>query len=284
VIDKRAVVFGIANAAVLVFASAGAHSDSIGDVVSIVPAANYQRGKLIQELQLNGLLEQNDRVITTGDGSAYLHFIDDTVLTVGANSEVVLDKFVFDGDRAKTATVQLVRGTLRFVTGISSHNAYQIKTPVATIGVRGTTIDTSYENDRMVFNTVDGLGVVCPTNATCQDIRAGSAPVAITHSGFARATPAEAARMLNTLNRAHTRLAQRIGRNPGSMLAFARSRGPGLGRGPQGQKGLLRKGFDQKGEKGFGKKEFQPKYLKDENLKLKTKRRDEKRLRKGKRF
>src|SRR5262249_20892793 len=133
--------------AALSLGAALAHADAIGDVVSIVPTASYQRAGAVQDLSINDLLEQNDRVITTGDGSAYIHFIDDTVLTVGANSEVVLDKFVFDGNKARNAVIQISRGTLRFVTGSSDHSAYQIKTPVATIGVRGTTIDVGYEND-----------------------------------------------------------------------------------------------------------------------------------------
>ena len=253
-----AAILFVPASAVLLFAPDGARADSIGDVVSVVPQANYQRGGAVQELSINDLLEQNDRVITTGDGSAYIHFIDDTVLTVGANSEVVLDKFVFDGDRAKTAVIQITRGTLRFVTGTSDHSAYQIKTPVATIGVRGTTIDVGYENDRMIYNTVQGLGIVCHTSAGCQEVRAGAAPLAINRGGFARATAAEAARMLNIINRSHNTLSLRIGRNPGNMLAFAKDRG--RLQGLQGLKGLGPKGLGPKGfeQKGFGRQLQQP--------------------------
>jgi len=253
-----AAILFVPTSAILLFAPGGARADSIGDVVSVVPQANYQRGGAVQELSINDLLEQNDRVITTGEGSAYIHFIDDTVLTVGANSEVVLDKFVFDGDKAKTAVIQITRGTLRFVTGTSDHSVYQLKTPVATIGVRGTTIDIGYENERMIYNTVEGLGIVCHTSAGCQEVRAGAAPLAINRGGFARATAAEAARMLNIINRSHNTLSLRIGRNPGNMLAFAKDRGrlQGLqGLKGSGPKGLAPKGFEQK---GFGQQLQQP--------------------------
>ena len=253
-----AAILFVPTSAILLFAPDGARADSIGDVVSVVPQANYQRGGAVQELSINDLLEQNDRVITTGEGSAYIHFIDDTVLTVGANSEVVLDKFVFDGDKAKTAVIQITRGTLRFVTGTSDHSVYQLKTPVATIGVRGTTIDIGYENDRMIYNTVEGLGIVCHTSAGCQEVRAGAAPLAINRGGFTRATAAEAARMLNIINRSHNTLSQRIGRNPGNMLAFAKDRG--RLQGVQGLKGLGPKGLAPKGfeQKGFGQQLQQP--------------------------
>jgi hypothetical protein len=257
ILAAAAILF-VPTTAILLFAPDGARADSIGDVVSVVPQANYRRGGAVQELSINDLLEQNDRVITTGEGSAYIHFIDDTVLTVGANSEVVLDKFVFDGDKAKTAVIQITRGTLRFVTGTSDHSVYQLKTPVATIGVRGTTIDIGYENDRMIYNTVEGLGIVCHTSAGCQEVRADAAPLAINRSGFARATAAEAARMLNIINRSHNTLSLRIGRNPGNMLAFAKDRGrlQGLqGLKGSGPKGLAPKGFEQK---GFGQQLQQP--------------------------
>ncbi len=253
-----AVIWFVPASAVLLFAPTGARADAIGDVVSVVPQANYQRGGAVQELSINDLVEQNDRVITTGDGSAYIHFIDDTVLTVGANSEVVLDKFVFDDGKARSAVIEITRGTLRFVTGTSDHGAYQLKTPVATIGVRGTTIDVGYENDRMIYNTVEGLGIVCHTSAGCQEVRAGAAPLAINRGGFARATAAEASRMLNIINRSHNTLSLRIGRNPGNMLAFART--PGRFQGLATQRGLGLKGFGQKGfeQKGLGQKLQQP--------------------------
>jgi hypothetical protein len=253
-----AVIWFVPASVVLLFAPTGARADAIGDVVSVVPQANYQRGGAVQELSINDFVEQNDRVITTGDGSAYIHFIDDTVLTVGANSEVVLDKFVFDGGKARSAVIEITRGTLRFVTGTSDHGAYQLKTPVATIGVRGTTIDVGYENDRMIYNTVEGLGIVCHSSAGCQEVRAGAAPLAINRGGFARATAAEASRMLNIINRSHNTLSLRIGRNPGNMLAFART--PGRFQGLAAQRGLGLKGFGQKGfeQKGFGQKLQQP--------------------------
>lgn len=253
-----AVLLFVPASVVLLFAPTGARADSIGDVVSVVPQANDQRGGAVQELSINDLVEQNDRIVTTGDGSVYIHFIDDTVLTIGANSEVLLDKFVFDGDKAKNAVIEITRGTLRFVTGTSDHSAYQLNTPVATIGVRGTTIDVGYENDRMIYNTVEGLGIVCHASAGCRDVRAGEEPLAINRGGFARATAAEAARMFNIINRSHNFLAQRIGRNPGNMLAFART--PGRFQGLMGQRGLGQKGFGQKGffQKGFGQKFQQP--------------------------
>src|SRR6185312_3099121 len=153
-----------------------AQADRIGKATSAVPTATFSDGGDAQDIEIGTTFEQNDRIKTGRDGAAELEFLDGTSLTIGANSEIVLDKMIFDRDRAKSATVEVVRGTLRFVTGNSDHSAYQIKTSVATIGVRGTVIDVSLEKGDMVYNTVEGVGIVCHGGTNCRDIRAGEQP------------------------------------------------------------------------------------------------------------
>jgi len=75
----------------------------------------------------------------TEGGQAQMLFIDESAFTVGPNSEVVLDEFVFDPDTgtgrlALTAT----KGVFRFVGGkISKKSPVTLKTPTAVIGIRG---------------------------------------------------------------------------------------------------------------------------------------------------
>ncbi len=81
----------------------------------------------------------NERVTTGPADRAHLVFLDGSGLTVGANSELVIDKFVFDpnsnvGDLAINAT----KGAFRFVGGaISKKSDVIIRTPTGYIGVRG---------------------------------------------------------------------------------------------------------------------------------------------------
>ena len=81
-----------------------------------------------------------DEVINTGSKSASrMQFLDNTVISIGADSQVVLDKFVYDPDPSKSkVVVSIARGVIRFATGTMVHAAYTLKTPTATIGVRGT--------------------------------------------------------------------------------------------------------------------------------------------------
>ena len=81
----------------------------------------------------------DEKVTTKNNDRAHLVFLDGTSLTVGPNSDVIIDKFVYDPD-TKTGEMALnvSRGTLRFVGGvISKKSEVKIRTPVASMGIRG---------------------------------------------------------------------------------------------------------------------------------------------------
>jgi len=82
-------------------------------------------------------------VVRTAEAStAQLLFLDETSLSIGPQSEVTLDRFVFDPNRgAGNVVINATRGAFRFVSGSQQPGSYQIRTPVATIGVRGTIFD-----------------------------------------------------------------------------------------------------------------------------------------------
>ncbi len=92
-------------------------------------------------------LTQGDSVyvedrVTTGDKSfAMLQFIDGAIVTVRPNSEVIIEQYVFNGEDEDAATLNLMEGGLRIITGAitkSQPESYKVKTPVALMGVRGT--------------------------------------------------------------------------------------------------------------------------------------------------
>lgn len=101
-------------------------------------------------------------VVRTGEQStAQLLFLDETSLSIGPQSEVTLDRFVFDPNRgAGNVVLSTTRGALRFVSGSQQPSSYQIRTPVATIGVRGTIFDcyvgTSKNGPFVIIILVEG--------------------------------------------------------------------------------------------------------------------------------
>ena len=78
-------------------------------------------------------------VETAPRGALHIQFLDETSLRLGSDSQVVLDRFVYDpAAGAEDLTVELGQGVFRIITGEITPDRITIVTPVATIGVRGT--------------------------------------------------------------------------------------------------------------------------------------------------
>jgi hypothetical protein len=84
----------------------------------------------------------SDRIVTSADGSVGIMLRDETMLSVGPNSSIALDKFAFDPathDGVLNASIK--RGTMAVISGKlskKSPGAVQFSTPSAILGVRGT--------------------------------------------------------------------------------------------------------------------------------------------------
>ncbi|HWB51590.1 MAG TPA: FecR domain-containing protein [Stellaceae bacterium] len=82
---------------------------------------------------------QNETISTGETSASKVLFQDRTELSVGPMSEVVLDRFVFDPDPTRSqVAVSVAKGVARFSTGLLPKADYELRTPTATIGIRGT--------------------------------------------------------------------------------------------------------------------------------------------------
>ena len=109
-----------------------------------------------QPLTRGNPVYQDQTVRTGADSVAQLLFSDQTTLSIGQRSEVTLDRYVYDpaNRTGGGASVSMTRGALRFVSGSQDPRNYQVRTPVATIGVRGTIVDILIYEGRM-FGILD---------------------------------------------------------------------------------------------------------------------------------
>jgi hypothetical protein len=106
---------------------------------------------------------RNETVRTGADSNAKLVFLDSTNLGVGPVSSVKLDQFVYVGEsNGQKMTVNLAKGVFRFTTGALDKKAYQITTPTAAIGVRGTVLDIGVDGTDTRVTLVEGQALVCP--------------------------------------------------------------------------------------------------------------------------
>jgi hypothetical protein len=117
---------------------AGVSSAVSGEVERASPAA--QRAKA--PLAVGDDILMQDRIGVGAQSVAQLLLLDETAFTIGPDSEVVIDEFVYDpatGNGRLAASA--LKGTFRFVSGkigaLSPENI-ALKTPTAVIGVRGT--------------------------------------------------------------------------------------------------------------------------------------------------
>ena len=76
---------------------------------------------------------------------------------IGENSELLLDELVYGRDENKvTGAFRMVSGAIRFASaGVPMD--FLIKTPTATIGIRGTQFDVLVDQDRTEVAVIEGL-------------------------------------------------------------------------------------------------------------------------------
>jgi hypothetical protein len=120
----------------------------------------------------------NERVRTGANDRAHLVFQDGSALSVGVNSELTIDRFVYDpntreGDLSLTAA----HGAFRFVGGaISKKSEVKVTAPAGNIGIRGGIVTISIGNDgsaTITFLYGDSATVSNPSG-TQKATRAGS--------------------------------------------------------------------------------------------------------------
>jgi hypothetical protein len=85
---------------------------------------------------------QYDTLRTGRDGAIGVLFTDDTSLSLGPESMLVIDEFVFAPRQGKySIAVRMLKGTFAYVSGLISKLAPEsahIETPTSSIGIRGT--------------------------------------------------------------------------------------------------------------------------------------------------
>jgi len=177
----RAQTLLCAGLAIIAFSAAvpsAVAADASGTAIAVrqSTSANGPDGNRV--LQTSAPVFSGDRIVTSSQGQAQIQFVDQTKLVVGPNSSLLIDQFVFAGKTADKVSINAVKGSLRFITGISPKKAYAIKTPTATIGVRGTQLDLSVVNGVTTFALFEGGARVCDNRGRCLDLR-GNCEVAV---------------------------------------------------------------------------------------------------------
>ena len=166
-------------------AASTAFAEPIGSAVRIVNKVTGEIDQRQRALKANDPVNQNEAIEVAADSLGELKLNDDTKLALGPGSRMVLDKFVYDPTPSTgTVSVNLLTGAFRFITGLSRKGNYQLRTPSASITVRGTIFDIYVDGAGGTWLLLlEGSVRVCNAANQCADIDNPCGVVHITPAG-----------------------------------------------------------------------------------------------------
>ena len=93
-------------------------------------------------LLVGDMVMEKDRIVVPADGSAGITLRDDTRISMGPRSTLVINGFSFDPKTQEgNVDTSILSGTMRYVTGLVGRlkpSSVRVATATTTIGVRGT--------------------------------------------------------------------------------------------------------------------------------------------------
>ena len=143
-------------------------AERAGQTIRVQPASYQRESFFPSTLDVGDEIYREAEVYTEDYGSIEMRFDDGSQMTVGPNSELTIDDYVYSGNAGTDrAVISLGEGMLRMVSGNIASERVNIRTPVATVGIRGTdfTLDTMTAGVVKVW-VDDGIVAVTPAQAS----------------------------------------------------------------------------------------------------------------------
>jgi len=142
----------LAASALLALCAVAAPAAQVGETVFARGAASASRGGEVVLLGKGSPIEQGDVVTTAERSFAIIAFNDGTRVTLRPGTVFQVEQFAHGGSEERTL-LSLFKGGLRAVTGLISRRnpeGFRLRTPVATIGIRGTDFTARICDDQCV--------------------------------------------------------------------------------------------------------------------------------------
>jgi len=116
----------------------------IGRVKTYQPESRIFRNGGEEPVRVGTPIHVGDRIVTRSHGAVGITFIDASVLSLGPQTEFIIDEFTFHPiEKDVSFLSRLLQGTATFLSGAIGRIApesVKFKTPTATLGLRGTKI------------------------------------------------------------------------------------------------------------------------------------------------
>ena len=122
----------------------------VGSIKTVKGTCSIVRGGKLVTTRIGTSVFRNDSLKTGADGSLAMVFRDDTLISIGPGSEVVINEFLYAPAEGKLSLVtRLLKGTAAYISGVIgklSPESVRFETPAANIGIRGTKFVVKIEN------------------------------------------------------------------------------------------------------------------------------------------
>lgn len=157
----RKIVIAIALSAAIVPAATLGQDVGITAVVRNDVRVTSPANPVLHKAKVRERIALGNDIVTGKSSMTQLLLLDKTSFTVGANARVRVDRFVFDpASDASSVSATVAKGAFRFMSGRSlkkGRDGSSIKTPVASIGIRGTIIEGVVGEDAIAIARREGV-------------------------------------------------------------------------------------------------------------------------------
>ena len=140
--------------AVLAVSGSAAKADTsqVAQIKTVSGQAEIVRNGARSSARVGDPLYEKDTIETGADGAIGITFIDNTVMSGGPNSQIVLEDYKFNSSNFEGSMLtDMNRGTVSMISGDiarSTPGAMKVKTPTAILGVRGTRFVIEVKDNR----------------------------------------------------------------------------------------------------------------------------------------
>ncbi len=171
----------ITAAAISLSATTALAAEGVGEAMAVIDAASASGQAGDRTLAVGSRVFVGDLVATDANGEAQLLFTDGTRMVVGSNSSLRIDEILFGGNATENKfAVHALAGAFRFISGDSGDRGYSIRTPSATISVRGTAFDfTVTPEGETKLLMLQGEAKLCPEDGEDDDCVTVATPCAL---------------------------------------------------------------------------------------------------------
>ena len=141
-----------------------AQEEKVGEATRVVK--DVYGGSLAYRIKEGRPLKYRERIQTGKDSAADLTLLDGSAVVIGPDSKIILDDFIVGKETGVIeGVISMTRGMLRFV-GSKLQKHVEVKTPTATIGIRGTAFDVHVLNNKMALVVYHGDTEVTSSQGT----------------------------------------------------------------------------------------------------------------------